>query len=579
MKFQTKYFVSAFFALTLLLGWVTPVYAAPTVISVSPSSIINDVPRTITIKGTEFGSTTSVLMDGTAFTTQLVVDAETLTAIVPALTAPGPHVITITVAGVPISPSLNLDVTDSVVPPTPTFTAVPTSTVTPAFARPQLVISSYKANVSAIQTGKEFKVHIGFDNAGSSGAINVQAVFTSADLVPTKNGGVVALGAIGAGGNDTTSQTFLAVESVYGKSFVIVDVALSYYDSAGMAYSDKFTLNIPAGGGTSGVVYPTSTPTGVQSGQLIIPSYGTTIDPLQPGSQFTLTMTVQNVGNDMAQRVTMIVGGGSSGSGGSTPQPGGVSGGSGEFTNFAPLGTSNVQSLGDLKAGGKVQVSQSLIVNVSTNPGAYPMKVTFSYLNDKGETVNDEQVITLLVFSLPNVEINFYRPPDPFFVGQPGALPIQVVNLGKRTAVLGNMTITTENGMLENSEALIGALDAGFNFTIDSTFIPDTVGTYPLKIVIEYTDDFNQERTIEKTLEVEVLEGFDETPLDPSMEEGGGQETFAPVSEENFLQKTWRFILGLLGLDSAPPPTSPDFQVPPENIPVEPVPNGGGGKG
>jgi len=200
-------------------------------------------------------------------------------------------------------------------------------------------------------------------------------------------------------------------------------------------------------------------------------------------------------------------------------------------------------------------------------------------LNDKGETVNDEQVITLLVFSLPNVEINFYRPPDPFFVGQPGALPIQVVNLGKRTAVLGNMTITTENGMLENSEALIGALDAGFNFTIDSTFIPDTVGTYPLKIVIEYTDDFNQERTIEKTLEVEVLEGFDETPLDPSMEEGGGQETFAPVLEENFLQKTWRFILGLLGLDSAPPPTSPDFQVPPENIPVEPVPNGGGGKG
>ncbi len=363
------------------------------------------------------------------------------------------------------------------------------------------------------------------------------------------------------------------MDSVYGKSFVIVDVALSYYDASGTAYSDKFTLNIPAGGGTSGVVYPTSTPTGIQSGQLIIPSYGTTIDPLQPGSQFTLTMTVQNVGNDTAQRVTMIVGGGSSGSsGGGTPQPGGVSGGSGEFTNFAPVGTSNVQSLGDLKAGSMVQVSQDLIVNVSTNPGAYPMKVTFSYLNDKGEVVNDEQVITLLVFSLPNVEINFYRPPDPFYVGQPGALPIQVVNLGKHTAVLGNMTITTENGMLENSEALIGALDAGFNFTLDSMFTPDAVGTSSLNIVIEYTDDFNQERTIEKTLEVEVLEGFEEIPLDPSMQEGGGKETFAPVSEETFLQKTWRFILGLLGLDSAPPATSPEFEVPPETVPVQPIP-------
>ena len=572
MKFQTKYFVSVFLTLTVLLGWVTPAYAAD-IVSITPNSVVNDVANTITVAGNGFDNTATVLLDGSALATTFLND-QTLTATVPAgITAGVPHTITVTMTGGPLVTSLPLTVTAPI--PTNTPTAVPTSTPL-SFARPQLVISSYKANVSAVQSGKEFKVNIGFNNAGTSDALNVQAAFTSADLIPTKNGGVVALGAVSAGGNDDTSQTFLAVESVYGKSFVIVDVALSYYDGTGTAYSDKFTLNIPAGGGTSGVVYPTSTPTGIQSGQLIIPSYGTTVDPLQPGSQFTLTMTVQNVGNDMAQRVTMIVGGGSSGSSGSTPQPGGVSGGSGEFTNFAPVGTSNVQSLGDLKAGGMVQVSQNLIVNVSTNPGAYPMKVTFSYLNDKGEVVNDEQVITLLVFSLPNVEINFYRPPDPFFAGQPGALPIQVVNLGKRTAVLGNMTITTENGMLENSEALIGALDAGFNFTIDSTFIPDTVGTYPLKIVIEYTDDFNQERTIEKTLEVEVLEGFTETPLDPSMEEGGGQESFAPVSEETFLQKTWRFILGLLGLDSAPPSTSPDLQISPQDKPIEPIPSGGG---
>ena len=94
--------------------------------------------------------------------------------------------------------------------------------------------------------------------------------------------------------------------------------------------------------------------------------------------------------------------------------------------------------LGDLGAGGAVQASQNLIVNVSTDPGAYPMKVTFSYLNDKGEVINDEQVITLLVYSLPTVDVSFYRPPDPFFVGQPGALPIQVVNLGKRTVRTGN---------------------------------------------------------------------------------------------------------------------------------------------
>jgi hypothetical protein len=33
----------------------------------------------------------------------------------------------------------------------------------------------------------------------------------------------------------------------------------------------------------------------------------------------------------------------------------------------------------------ELQASQSLIVNVNTVPGAYPMRITFSYLNDKNE--------------------------------------------------------------------------------------------------------------------------------------------------------------------------------------------------
>jgi hypothetical protein len=269
-------------------------------------------------------------------------------------------------------------------------------------------------------------------------------------------------------------------------------------------------------------------------------------------------MTVENMGNVGAQRVTMIVGGGSSSGGGSpdgTPQaPGGVSGGGGEFTNFAPVGASNVQTLGDLPERGAVQVRQDLIVNVSTNPGAYPMKVTFSYLNPQGEVVNDEQVITLLVYSLPTVDISFYRPPDPFFVGQPGALPIQVVNLGKRTAVLGTMKIESSAGTVESGTSLVGSLDPGGYFTLDAMVIPEQPGPVSLDITIDYTDDFNQQRTITRALQIEVME-FEEPIIEPGVE-GGGGEGFPPPQEENTLQKVWRFILGLLGLDSAPPPTN-----------------------
>ena len=81
---------------------------------------------------------------------------------------------------------------------------------------------------------------------------------------------------------------------------------------------------------------------------------------------------------------------GSSSTGGQsgTPEAGGVSGGSGEFTNFAPVAASNIQYLGDVAVGGDhLTPAPRLIVNTSTNPGAYPMKVSFTYIGENGTFV------------------------------------------------------------------------------------------------------------------------------------------------------------------------------------------------
>ena len=565
MKFQIKYFVSALLVLILMAGWVTPAYAAD-VVSITPTSVVNDVASTITVAGNGFDNTAVVLLDGSALATTFLND-QTLTATVPAGVAPSDsHVVTVSMNGGILASSVALKVTAPVVvPPTATATPVP-------FGRPQLVVSSY--NSGKAQAGKEFKLSISFENAGSANAFSVQSAFSSADLVPTGTGGVQALGTVAAGASSGAEQFFLALDSITGKTVVIVDVTLTYYDDKGTSYSDKLTLSVavkgtPAG---SGIAYPTATPTGVNTAQLVITSYASTVDPLQPGEQFQLGMTVQNMGNTSAKGITMIVGGGSSGGGGGTPQPGGVSGGSGEFTNFAPVGTSNIQSLGDLSAGGSLQVKQNLIVNVSTTPGAYPMKITFSYVNKNGEVVNDDQVITLLVYSLPNVDVSFYRPPDPFFTGQPGALPIQVVNLGKRTSVLGNMKIEATGGTLDPSSTLVGSLDPGGYFTFDATMFPDVAGPMELTVTLNYTDDFNQERTITKTLEIVVEEMFIDPSLDPTL--GGGEEF--PVVEETLIQKVWRFILGVLGLDSAPPDSGGVITEPLPDQQVVPMPSGGG---
>ena len=558
--------------LTFLPARVSHAQAGASVTSVTPNNIFSDVATIITVGGSGFDSGSRVFLDGSELPGTVVVSVSQLQVTVPAGTSVGSHIITVSSGGVPASGSASLDVSSSP-PPPPTATSAPAPVV-----RPQIGVQVYRTNPQPVQYGQDFKLTVKLRNEGQAQAYNVQATFTSTDYLPTRNGGVEIIGDLLAGNSVSLEQPMVVGNYVYG--FVSVEMNLSYNDAAGTAYTEKFTLNIESIGGGSGVAV-TSTPTGVKSSQLVITSYATSVDPLQPGVQFTLTMTVENTGNIGAQRVTMIVGGGSSsGSSNGTPQPGGVSGGSGEFTNFAPVGASNVQTLGDLPERGAVQVRQDLIVNVSTSPGAYPMKVTFSYLNDKGEVTNDDQVITLLVYSLPALDISFYRPPDPFVVGQPGALPLQVVNLGKRLAVLGTLKIESASGTIENGTSLVGSLDAGGYFTLDAMVIPEQSGPLALDITIDYTDDFNQARTVKRTLQIEVMEGFEEPIIEPGTEGGGGGEVFPIPAQETTLQKVWRFVLGLLGLDSAPPSNSDPGIVPAPGI-EEPLPGPkpGTGKG
>jgi hypothetical protein len=545
--------ITSAFSLAMLIVLsipAAPVAAALGISSIVPNSIANNSATTITVTGTDFVSGAVVILEGYGALDTNFHNASVLTAVVPAGVPASVYDVTVKTDADSVTCTGCLTVT-APIPPTATPTEAP-------FGRPQITVSSYKASVSVIQFGQDFNLAIQLHNSGQRKASNVQVAFATGDLIPRKTGGVVVAGDIGPNKNANISQPMTASADLWGKTAVTVVMTITYYDGVGTPYSETFTLSLPVQ--SPSVTYGTATPTGVsERPQVVITHYESSVVPLQPGVQFELKMDVQNVGGATAKRLTMIVGGGSvSGGEGGTPGPGGVSGGSGEFTNFAPIGSSNIQSLGDLGAASTLQASQMLIVNVSTQPGAYPMKITFSYEDSKGAVHNDDQVITLLVYNLPKVDISFYRPLDPFFAGQMGVLPIQIVNLGRSLAVLGTIRVETGGADMFNNTMLVGALDTGGYTTLDVSVTPYQAGPLELNITIDYTDDFNQARTITKTISVDVQDAMIEPPFNGGgiPGEGGGE---MPATEETFWQKLWRFILGLFGLDSgAPqPPTGP----------------------
>ncbi len=444
-------------------------------------------------------------------------------------------------------------------PETPTATPEPPEATATPFSRPLVVIDSYDTGDDEVSPGDGFKLNLRLTNRGGSAAYNIVANFKSSEFAPLESGGVKAVAQIGSGGTISIGQPMQAASNLWGYTSGSVAVALSYTDSAGTPYTENFTITIGLKQPNYSSWAATATPTAKPRAQLVVGGYAVDADPLQPGTVFNLTVQVRNLGSMTAKNVTMVLGGGVANTSDSESgtQSGGLSGGSADLTNFAPLGSSNLIFIEEVPVGEVVESHAQLIVNVSANPGAYPFKLSFVYNDENGNRVIDDQVITLLVYSLPKLEFGFYRDPGFFTTGEMGALPLQITNLGKSTSVLGNMQVTSADAMITENVSLVGSLEPGGYFTMDSMIIPNTAGEIELNIKVSYTDDFNQPRTFEQnlTISVEDMPVFEPDPADMPGEMGdpGMMDPIIDNQPETFSQKALRFFKGLIGLGSAKP--------------------------
>ena len=564
MKHKWMAVISLMLLLQLAV-FIVPAYAL-SVLSVSPSTVSNISAQTLTVSGSEFVNGAVVYLNANIPLSTSFVNADTLTAVLPQGFQAGIYNLTVTNPDNSSSSLSNaLTVLDGITTPSPTVEDTRTATPIPAFARPVVVVSGYSSSPSPIVAGQSFTLNLTVTNQGQLTANNLLVNFAPGEMLPTGTGGVLTVGELKPGASRQLSQSFFASQSLAGMGLVPLEVRMAYTDLNNIAYNETFnvTLSMQAitYSGAAATATPTLTPTvSVNRPRLLVISSGTDQEVLKPGSQFSLELQIKNVGNEDARNVNMVVGGATLNPGSTdTPGDAGYSTSGGDFQNFSPLGSSNVQALGDIPVNAIFTASQALIVNVTTNPGAYPLKISFAFLNSKGETIIDDQVVTLLVQSPPMLDISFYRDPGPLFTYQSNILPIQVSNIGRKSAVLGNLTVTASNGMVENSQMQIGYLDPGGYLTLDAYLTPDLAGVVEVSITVDYIDDFNQLQSFSEVFPMEVIEM---APIDYP-EEPYPDMGFEPA-QENFWQMLWRFIRGLLGLDSGKPQ-----QMMPEFYPME----------
>ncbi len=127
------------------------------------------------------------------------------------------------------------------------------------------------------------------------------------------------------------------------------------------------------------------------------------------------------------------------------------------------------------------------------------------------------------------------------------------------------MRVTAADAEVLNNTVLVGTLDAGGYFTLDATLIPSAPGLHEILVTVDYTDDFNEPKTITKQISVDVHEAPEGEPgVDPQDVSGEGPGTNRPGAQpESMLQLALRFVRGMIGLDSGQPMRSVVLDAPP----------------
>ena len=542
--------------------WQSPVdtpVPGPHVDGVEPGSIRVDLGGDLTVLGSNFVQGAAIRLVGLGVLPTNFINDTTLTAEVPTGLKSGTYVVQVRNPDgqtSPESPQLRLTAA-------PDPTAVPQTPGPVQFVRPLLTVASYSTDPGTVSQGKQFMLSVAIKNVADDTAFNVVLTVPSGDYVPVGNAGTQTVQKIHIGETIVFNQA-LQAKSGIGGGLKPIELKITYNDRNGTGYSETPTISLNVAGGSGGVAKPTPTPV-PKLPQLIVSDYRVEPEILSPGLEFKLFMQVQNVGTGDATRLSVVLGGAAtsgSGSGegsgsGSGTGTGGVSGAGGDFAVFGPIGSSNVKFYPSVTVTEPLKIEQELIVNSTAKSGAYTVKVSLVYDDPKGQHRVDDQVITLRVLVPPMVEISYARDPGPATAGQPWAVPLQVINVSRNTTQLGKLEIVAPDGVsIQNGSTFIGQLEAGGQYPLDAQLTPNEAGPLAFTARLHYLDDFNRPQIITQTFSIEVEALPEPPPIDPSAPNG----PIEPVpAEESLGDQLLRLILGLLGLDSARPTSTPDF--------------------
>jgi hypothetical protein len=478
---------------------------------VEPARISPITGGTLSIYGGGFVTGTAVRLVGFGLLDAVVINATAIKAVVPPGVPPKLYSIQVIL---PDGTTYRVNDALRVREPKEEPTATPKPGRTLIFGRPQLVIESAASVPATIRPGESFTLTLQLLNLGDLTATNVRITLASPELAIPRGSSSLTVVDLIANQQQQDVSLPLVLNKTAVSGYQNLQLSLEYSDYTGKSYQSQQTVGLDVSSSLA------------DQPLVLLSGYATEPESLSPGEAFTLDLEITNAGEGDAYQLLVTLGG----EAGSQP--------------FAILGAGNVKLVALLGPGESVQLSHRLILDGAAEAGVYNLPVTLAYENAAGERSSESQALNLLVNRRPQMQVSFYQDVALGQIGQPLALPIELVNIGRSSINVSTMAVSGEGLEVTTGSWFVGVLDGGTTASLDAEVIPQKPGTLPVQIAIHYLDDFNQPQVITHTLSVEVEDTATPPPLAPGQSPGEAQ------GETGLLGRIWAFLRALLGLGS-----------------------------
>ena len=302
----------------------------------------------------------------------------------------------------------------------------------------------------------------------------------------------------------------------------------SYIDGTGNLANQSFTIYVTVTDGKEPVVETMTEPVKetVEKPELYIESIAIAPETVGGEEEFTVSLTVENIGNLRAKNILLTYSGG-------------------ENPAIVPAADNNVIHLDDIKSGKTAETSFKLKTTKDIIAGNQPFTVTLDYCDAYGGIYQSARQFLVSVVQPAQMSYDAITVPKEVTAGDTMSLPANVFNIGKST--LRNVTVTVEGpglfptgsvflgdilpGEAGNGEVsvFVGMLSMSEGYTED---YGETNGIY----TIIYTDDAGETYTEEVSFRTTILQPVIEG--EPTEEELKAQE-----EEKKSISQWWITIL------------------------------------